>query len=151
MSSLVCGTFDRNDLISLIWPSLLVCIDPLYVLHPRGAADGASASEEYAETPYDAASEERRAWGFPTDEEHTYFDGLEPAVASIRDFLAKQSKPFDGVLGFSQGAAIASLTACLVSAYCSAPRGVTLKGFISWRTLRGIPSFSWTVSPLNRR
>lgn len=117
-SASVCGMVDRHGSRSLIRPSLPVCIDPLYVLHPRGAADNTPASDNTTETPYDtlAASEERRAWGFPTDEEHTYFDGLEPAVASIRDFLARQSKPFDGVLGFSQGAAIASLTACLVSA-----------------------------------
>lgn len=89
----------------------------MYILFPRGSADGAPSSEDSTDIPYNAAEEERRAWGFPTDDEHTFFDGLEPSFVYIRDFLAKQTVPFDGVLGFSQGAAIASMTACLVS-YC---------------------------------
>lgn len=91
-----------------------VSIDPFYVLHPRGAADGATSTEDATDIPYNAAEEERRAWGLPTDEEHTYFDGLGDSFVHIRDFLASQTVPFDGVLGFSQGAAIASMTACLV-------------------------------------
>lgn len=61
-------------------------LDPFYKLYPKGDTDDGSEPEEASIL---------RAWGFPTDDEHSMFDGLEASVDYIMAFLSRQSIPFD--------------------------------------------------------
>ncbi|KAF8340985.1 serine hydrolase FSH [Amanita rubescens] len=96
----------------------LVFVDAPMVLQPVDL-DGLSAqhttqqvleglrSVEASEDPASAP----RAW-WKSNKERTIFTGIEESIMMIRDVL-KQRK-FDGVLGFSQGAAFAAVIAALL-------------------------------------
>lgn len=64
-----------------------VYIEPCYTLYARDGGDIPAPDAEPVEV--------RRAWGIPTDEEHTRFDGVEDMVIYVRDWLASQTVPFD--------------------------------------------------------
>ncbi|KAI0262227.1 serine hydrolase FSH [Gloeopeniophorella convolvens] len=93
----------------------LVFVDAPLVLHPVdltghgasadafGAAEASTASDDPALTP--------RGW-WKTDLTRTRTDGLEESIAQLRDILRGQR--FEGVFGFSQGAALAALLAGLL-------------------------------------
>jgi len=83
-------------------------------LDTLGASEASAASEDPALKP--------RAW-YKTDPTRTRTDGLEESLAFLRDTLRTQC--FEGVFGFSQGAAMAALLAALVrSVYFSPPNRV---------------------------
>ncbi|KAF8712404.1 hypothetical protein AX14_013123 [Amanita brunnescens Koide BX004] len=73
------------------------------VLAELGAAEASATTDDPALTP--------RAW-WKSNKERTVFTGMEDSILMIRDVL-KQRK-FDGVLGFSQGAAFAAVIAALL-------------------------------------
>jgi len=54
-----------------------------------------------------------RSWYEPSEDLSTYTGHME-SVKAIRDLLAAQVVPFDGVLGFSQGGAVAGLVVALL-------------------------------------
>ncbi|KAI9511450.1 FSH1-domain-containing protein [Russula earlei] len=93
----------------------LVFVDAPHVLEPvdltghgttldmLGASEASAASEDPALKP--------RGW-YKTDLTRTRTDGLEESLAHLRDILRTQS--FEGIFGFSQGAAMAALLAALL-------------------------------------
>jgi len=55
-----------------------------------------------------------RAWWFANEEQTGLYRGHMESIIYLRNFLAKQTIPFDGILGFSQGASMASLIIALL-------------------------------------
>ncbi|XP_016066619.1 PREDICTED: ovarian cancer-associated gene 2 protein [Miniopterus natalensis] len=118
----------------------LVCLSG-----PHPVVDSAGAGPESGSCP---PEEQPRGWWFSEPEadvfsaleEPTVCRGLEEALATVAQALNKQG-PFDGLLGFSQGAALAALVCALgqaddprfplprfiilVSGFC--PRGLGLQ------------------------
>ncbi|KAF8637785.1 hypothetical protein AX17_002576 [Amanita inopinata Kibby_2008] len=68
-----------------------------------GAAEASATSDDPALTP--------RGW-WKSNKERTIYTGLEDSLLSVRDVL--KERQFDGVLGFSQGAALAAVVAALL-------------------------------------
>ncbi|PFH50467.1 hypothetical protein AMATHDRAFT_61053 [Amanita thiersii Skay4041] len=68
-----------------------------------GAAEASATSEDPALTP--------RAW-WKSNKERTIYNGIEDSLLLVRDIL--KERRFDGVFGFSQGAAFAAVIAALL-------------------------------------
>ncbi|KAF9517426.1 hypothetical protein BS47DRAFT_1291075 [Hydnum rufescens UP504] len=86
-----------------------VFLDPFHVMEPV-TLQGESLSQISSNASYENDSPELRprAWWFANDDK-TVYRGHAEAFQYVRDFLAKTEVPFHGVLGFSQGAAMAAL------------------------------------------
>ncbi|KAM0793506.1 hypothetical protein ACM66B_000945 [Microbotryomycetes sp. NB124-2] len=90
----------------------LVYIDPTHVLHlpTNSSADFDSTASPNPQTPEETA----RAWWFAEQrEESRHFLKLDETILYLRMML-EQHGPFDGVWGFSQGAACAAILTALV-------------------------------------
>ncbi|EJD08107.1 FSH1-domain-containing protein [Fomitiporia mediterranea MF3/22] len=87
-----------------------VFVDAPHVLQPVDLAglntDALGASEANTTTPEPNPAELPRGW-FRSNPERTIYAGVEESLSVLRDILAKDK--FEGVFGFSQGAAMAAL------------------------------------------
>ncbi|KAF8331367.1 serine hydrolase-domain-containing protein [Cantharellus anzutake] len=88
-----------------------VIIDPPIELKPSDVAGAAPAFDSIAN--FDEPELTPRAWWLSNETRTVYFRA-EESIKYIWDILAAQSVPFDGVLGFSQGAAMAAMTVALL-------------------------------------
>ncbi|KAF8320347.1 hypothetical protein DL93DRAFT_2073927 [Clavulina sp. PMI_390] len=92
-----------------------VIADPPHILLQAHDPSDASASQPPSE-PITADSPPElipRAW-WTANEDKTIYYNLDPTLVYIKTLLEKQEVPFDGVLGFSQGAAMAALLVALL-------------------------------------
>jgi len=88
-----------------------VFLDPPHVIQPMTIKEGNSRVSSASASAYDSIDSpglQQRTWWFWNKDETMYIRHLE-AIHYVRDFLAKTEVPFHGVLGFSQGAAMAAL------------------------------------------
>ncbi|CAO3669895.1 unnamed protein product [Umbelopsis vinacea] len=100
-SCLAEGTEDVAELVYVTGPHKV--LEPEFMtVEERQAAAEQEVSEELM--PY--------AWFFGRKDDDKY-DGFEESVAFLRDVMNKQG-PFDGIFGFSQGAAMASLLCAML-------------------------------------
>ncbi|KZT69633.1 FSH1-domain-containing protein [Daedalea quercina L-15889] len=98
------------DLVFVDAPHVLTPVDmaALTSQSPESSLDNLGAAEAATET--DPALAPRGWWR--VNAERTLTNGLEDSLATLRDVLAKDR--YDGVLGFSQGAAMAAILAALL-------------------------------------
>ncbi|KAH9975572.1 serine hydrolase FSH [Lactifluus volemus] len=93
----------------------LVFVDAPHVLQPVDLTGLSTTSDAFGAHEASATSEDPalqpRGWWL-TDPTRTRTDGLEDSLAHLRDILRAQR--FEGVFGFSQGAAMAALLAALL-------------------------------------
>ncbi|VDC05098.1 unnamed protein product [Peniophora sp. CBMAI 1063] len=88
----------------VLYPADLVeTFGPSADLSSLGAGEASAAAEDPKLTP--------RGW-WKTNQDRTSADGLEDSVAFLRDVL--KEKHFDGIFGFSQGAAMAAMLTALL-------------------------------------
>jgi len=91
-----------------------VIIEPPLELKSTDIAGTENAASSFDSTAnFDSPELIPRAW-WRANQDLTIYSGVEGSVKYIRGFLAHQTVPFDGVLGFSQGAAMAALTSVLL-------------------------------------
>ncbi|GAA5850053.1 hypothetical protein JCM8547_000997 [Rhodosporidiobolus lusitaniae] len=96
----------------------LVFVDPTHVLEvpTESAADFKDKFDSDAASTPTAAADTPRAWWFADtapDGHYRKFKQFDETLHYLRDILEKQG-PFDGVLGFSQGAACAAVLTALL-------------------------------------
>ncbi|KAI0724157.1 FSH1-domain-containing protein [Fomitopsis betulina] len=98
------------DLVFVDAPHVLTPVDMaiLTSTSPESSLDNLGAAEAAEET--DPALAPRGWWR--VNETHTQTNGLEESLATLRDVLAKDH--YEGVFGFSQGAAMAAILAALL-------------------------------------
>jgi len=89
-----------------------VIMEPPLELKPTDIAGNAPTNFD-STADFDSPERIPRAW-WRANEDLTIYYGAEESIKYMRDFLAHQTVPFDGVLGFSQGAAMAALTSALL-------------------------------------
>ncbi|KAH9920927.1 FSH1-domain-containing protein [Fomitopsis serialis] len=98
------------DLVFVDAPHVLTPVDMAYLTSqsPESSLDNLGAAEATTETDPVLAP---RGW-WRVNEDRTQTNGLEESLAVLRDVLAKDH--YDGVFGFSQGAAMAAILAALL-------------------------------------
>jgi len=98
------------DLVFVDAPHVLTPVDMAVLTSqsPESSLDNLGAAEATTET--DPALAPRGWWR--VNEDRTQTNGLEDSLAVLRDVLAKDH--YDGVFGFSQGAAMAAILAALL-------------------------------------
>jgi len=89
-----------------------VFLEPPHILKAADLA-GFGVSSYDSTASFDSPDLLPRAWWLANEDRTVYYGHLE-SIIYLRDFLAKQTTPFDGVLGFSQGACMAALAVALL-------------------------------------
>ncbi|KAJ3851111.1 FSH1-domain-containing protein [Lentinula lateritia] len=94
-----------------------VFVDAPHVLQPEDLFDNEPTEPEANADPLKDANAVLRGWWKFADKEKTISTGMETSLVFLRDFLKENvddGKVFDGVFGFSQGAAMGAVLTALL-------------------------------------